>query len=65
MYFRGRHEDGSSGVWSAPVGGGAATMLVAFDDPSVLVVGFAIGSDDIYLTISEYESDIWVMDLSY
>ena len=55
------------GVWSFPVTGGEATQLVAFDDPSLSVLDFVltVGPDRFYLTISEYESDIYVMDLEY
>jgi Tol biopolymer transport system component len=55
------------GVWSFPVTGGEATQLVAFDDPSLSVYGFAltVGPDRFYLSISEYESDIYVMDLEW
>ena len=54
------------GVWSFPVTGGEATQLVAFDDPSLSIFEeLTIGADHFYLTISEYESDIWVMDLEY
>jgi len=54
------------GVWSFPVTGGEATQLVAFDDPSLSVFpALTVGPDHFYLTISEYESDIYVMDLEY
>jgi hypothetical protein len=55
------------GVWSLPVTGGEATQLVAFDDPSLSVLNFAltVSADNFYLTISEYESDIYVMDLEW
>jgi Tol biopolymer transport system component len=55
------------GVWSVPIRGGEATQLVAFDDPSLSIWGGAltVGPDHFYLTISEYESDIYVMDLEY
>jgi len=54
------------GVWSFPVTGGEATQLVAFDDPSVSVfTAFTVGADHFYLSISEYESDIYVMDLEW
>jgi Tol biopolymer transport system component len=54
------------GVWSFPVTGGEATQLVAFDDPSLSVFNMlTVGPDRFYLTISEYESDIYVMDLEY
>ena len=70
IYFiGGRVAEG--GIWSMPVTGGEPTRLVAFDDPSLSVrpgVGFpllTVGPDHFYLTISEYESDIYVMDLEY
>ncbi len=54
------------GVWSLPVTGGEATQLVAFDDPSLsFYAALTVGPDSFYLTISEYESDIYVMDLEY
>jgi dipeptidyl aminopeptidase/acylaminoacyl peptidase len=57
---------GAPGVWSFPVTGGEATQLVAFDDPSLSVFNMlTVGADRFYLTISEYESDIYVMDLEW
>jgi Tol biopolymer transport system component len=54
------------GVWSFPVTGGEATQLVAFDDPSLSVFDvLTVGPDHFYLTFSEYESDIYVMDLEW
>jgi len=64
IYFHGTEEDGSEGVWWIPAGGGEATKMVAFEHPSLTVLGWpSVGEEDIYLTIAEYESDIWVMDL--
>jgi len=35
-------------------------------DPSLIVWGFlTAGPENLYLTIAEYESDIWVMDLEW
>jgi Tol biopolymer transport system component len=66
IYFRATHEDGSDGLWWIPTSGGAATKVVAFDDPAVTVVGSpTVGQEHVYLTIAEYESDIWVMDLEW
>jgi Tol biopolymer transport system component len=66
IYFVGLHEDGAEGVWSIPTTGGESTQLVAFDDPSLEQThGFTVGNDRFYLTLSEYESDIWVMDLEW
>jgi Tol biopolymer transport system component len=57
----------AAGVWSFPVMGGEATQLVAFDDLSLNVLWgtLTVGPNHFYLTISEYESDIYVMDLEY
>jgi Tol biopolymer transport system component len=66
IYFTGTHEDGSQGIWWIPANGGEATKVVAFDDPSVAVQGYlTVGPEHLYLTIAEYESDIWVMDLEW
>ena len=66
LYLVGRHEDGSRGIWWLPAEGGEATMVVPFDDPSLVVFpGITIGPENFYLTIAEYESDIWVMDLDW
>jgi len=65
IYFRGTHEDGTEGIWSMPADGGDATLVVAFDDPSVTVFGDDMGLDNFYFAYSEYESDIWVMDLDW
>lgn len=66
IYFVGTHEDGSLGVWWIPANGGNATKVVALDDPSLTVAPIlTVGPENLYLTLSEYESDIWVMDLEY
>jgi Tol biopolymer transport system component len=65
IYFFGTHQDGSLGMWWIPATGGVATKVVAFDDPSLSVFGGAVGPENLYFTISEYESDIWVMDLEW
>jgi len=64
IYFISRDAEGNEGVWSVPVAGGEPTKVIAFDDPSVDVLGaFTVGPNAIYLTVAEYESDIWVADL--
>ncbi len=63
------HEDGRRGIWAIPVAGGPARLVVAFDDPALAVSGylgfFSVGRDRLYLTVSEYESDIWVANLHW
>jgi hypothetical protein len=41
--------------------------VVAFDDPARIVPwsSFSGGPDRVYLTIAEYESDIYVTDLEW
>jgi Tol biopolymer transport system component len=66
IYFIGREADGSEGFWSLPVTGGQPRKVIAFDDPLVDVEdSFALGRDEVYFVVSEYESDIWVVDLVY
>jgi hypothetical protein len=66
IYFTHTEEDGSRGVSWMPATGGDATQVVAFDDPSVYEFGIlTVGPDHLYLTIAEYESDIYVMDLEW
>jgi hypothetical protein len=66
IYCIAHDESGSRGVWWIPATGGAATKVVAFDDPSLTVFGnITLGPEHIYLTIAQYESDIWVMDLEW
>jgi len=59
--------DGRRGVWAIPLAGGPARLVIAFDDPAL--VNFAgimsVGPDQLYLTIAEYESDIWVAKLRW
>ncbi|NJD11811.1 MAG: hypothetical protein FIB01_15685 [Gemmatimonadetes bacterium] len=68
IYFGASHRDGRAGIWALPVAGGPARLAVAFDDPA-LVAAFggmiSVGPDRLYLTVSEFESDIWVADLRY
>jgi serine/threonine-protein kinase len=66
IYAIGTEHDGSEGIWWIPVGGGKATKVVAFDDPLLTPWGMiAVGPENLYLTIAEYESDIYVMDLEW
>jgi Tol biopolymer transport system component len=66
IYFVASDPDGSEGIWWIPASGGDATKIVEFDDPSLTVKGFlTVGPSNLYLTIAEYESDIWVMDLEW
>jgi Tol biopolymer transport system component len=64
IYFHAVQEDGSHGLWWLPAEGGEPARVVAFDDPARYAPGnYSLGPDRMYVTIAEYESDIWVMDL--
>jgi len=67
IYAAGEQRDGRRGVWAIPVGGGAPRLVVAFDDPALANPGGAlsVGPDRLYLTVAEYESDIWVAKLNW
>ena len=44
----------------------AARLAVAFDDPAVAGSWWlSVGPDRLYLTVSEYDSDIWVATLRW
>jgi Tol biopolymer transport system component len=64
--------DGSVEIGSVPSGGGAATPVVVLDDRTKEIPGLLTGSpaltvgpENLYVTISEYDSDIWVADLEW
>jgi serine/threonine-protein kinase len=63
VYFFGSMGDEVHGVWSIPVSGGEPRLVVRFDAPQM--AGMSVGPDNIYLTVGEWESDIWVMDLEW
>jgi Tol biopolymer transport system component len=66
IYFLATEEDGSQGVWWVLVSEGEPAKAVAFDDLAVVVLPFlTVGPRSLYLTIAQYESDIWVMDLDW
>jgi Tol biopolymer transport system component len=67
IYTAGVHRDGRQGVWAIPVlGGGTPRLMIAYDDAALASPGFlSVGPDQLYLTVSQYESDIWVMKLKY
>jgi hypothetical protein len=66
IYFAAAHRDGRRGVWAIPKAGGAPRLVVAFDDPALApFYQISVGRDRLYLTVSQYESDIWVAKLRY
>jgi Tol biopolymer transport system component len=70
VYAMAKHQDGRLGIWRIPLLGGEARLVVAFDDPALVPFtlyggGLSVGPDQLYLTVSEYESDIWVANLRW
>jgi serine/threonine-protein kinase len=69
IYAAAANRDGRRGIWAIPVAGGPARLVITFDHPALAVSGmpgfFSVGPDRLYLTVSEYESDIWVAKLRY
>jgi serine/threonine protein kinase/Tol biopolymer transport system component len=54
------------GVWRVPLAGGPPRLVVAFDDPSLTSPGyFSVSRDELFLSVAEYESDIWVATLHW
>jgi Tol biopolymer transport system component len=59
LYFR-----DPAGIWSMPPSGGGPRMLVKFDDPrrAPSRLEWSTDSTRFYFTLTEYESDVWVME---
>jgi hypothetical protein len=66
LYVRGTRGE-VAGVWAVPLAGGAPRLLVPFSDPTLQVESYPgtinVAGSRLYLTVGEFESDIWVMDL--
>ena len=67
IYFLAVDQSLTQGVWSIPATGGEPRLVVTVDDPSLLLfrTGVSVGAERLYLSVAEYESDIYVMDLQY
>jgi len=72
VYFWCYFGDGSVGICWMPSGGGDVTKVVALDDPTKEITGslegtqaLTVGPENLYVTISDYDSDIWVADLEW
>ena len=65
LYYKAYDDRQQSSIWSIPVEGGTPRLLIRFDDPSRPSprLEFATDGRVLYFTITEYESDIWVMEL--
>jgi len=66
IYFRSTDPDGWEYAWWMPAVGGDAHKAVVFDDPTRYPYPqLTVGSENLYFSLTEYESDIWVMDLEW
>ena len=66
VYFKSHDDLGRASFWSVPITGGPATLLLRFDDlarPSRRW-DFDVGNGQLYFTIDERRSNIWVADVS-
>jgi len=65
------HRDGRWGYWTIPVAGGTPRMVISWDDPQVYVPGVNeplrpdLGRDRLFLTVAQYDSDIWLARLRW
>ncbi|NJD10646.1 MAG: hypothetical protein FIB01_09515 [Gemmatimonadetes bacterium] len=64
LYAYGSQRDGRSGRWAIPVAGGAPRLVIRAD-PAFPTGSFSVGTDRLYLLVSQDESDIWVARLNY
>ncbi len=64
IYFRASTADGARNLYAVSPAGGQPRLAVRFDDPTK-VPSFTISSfrETLYVSVTEYESDIYVMDL--
>ena len=65
IYILAFAEGGVPSLWSVPAAGGQPRILVEFDDPSKQspLLWFTHDGQRFYFTFSEFESDLWLMDL--
>jgi len=66
LYYIAFDAEKRASFWSVPVSGGQPKLLVKFDDPTRQSSRheFATDGERFYFTLAEYESDIWVVELS-
>ena len=65
VYVFGTANDGSEGIWSVPIATGAPTLLVIDDDPRTSIFLAVRHGNVFYLSLTEEESDIFTMELSF
>lgn len=65
LFYKANDRDFHNTIWSVPVSGGTPKLLIHFDDPlkPSLRPEFAVDSREILFTVSERESDIWILEM--
>ena len=65
IYYKAQQSDGAESLWSVPASGGEPQALVHFDDPArpSMRKEFTHDGERFYFTLTEHESDIWMMEL--
>jgi len=65
IYFWAGDGAGVAGLWSiSAAGAGLRQVIVSGEEPLWAdPLSLSVGSDRIYLAVTEFQSDIWVMDL--
>jgi Tol biopolymer transport system component/predicted Ser/Thr protein kinase len=66
LYYMAYDVEKRASFWSAPASGGEPKLLVKFDDPARQSSRYEFACDGkrFYFTLAEYESDIWIGELS-
>jgi Tol biopolymer transport system component/tRNA A-37 threonylcarbamoyl transferase component Bud32 len=67
LFFRGMSVDGNRGIYVLGQGERMPRLVVRFDDPGIEIanLGMTVRGNSLILTVSEKESDIYVMELEY
>lgn len=64
VYFVGADDAGANGIFAVPADGGAPRMVVRLDDQRFKAeYGLSVAGNTLFLSLTEYESDIWMMNL--
>ena len=65
VYFRVHPRDDRAGIWSVSLSGGEPKRLVRFDDPMrpPLYLEWSADGETFFFTLTEFEADVWVMEL--
>jgi len=66
VYYLAVDDKNRASFWSVPVSGGKPKLLVEFDDPmrQTMRGEFSTDGERFYFTLANFESDIWVGELS-